>query len=118
MPTNRNRSTRAFTAYRGANYAGGQQTFTNDETGRVARRGPAVPAIMTCVSVSVWLVVNPADKDSGRGSVEARPRTPLIVLLKTINYVWRRRRYSTSTQVDEYAQESRLAIRKNVTVGD
>ena len=42
MPTNRNRSTRAFTAYRGANYAGGQQTFTNDETGRVARRGRAV----------------------------------------------------------------------------
>ena len=42
MPANRNRSTRAFTAYRGANYAGGQQTFTNDATGRVARRGRAV----------------------------------------------------------------------------
>ncbi len=42
MPTNRNRSTRAFTAYRGANYNGGQQTFTNNETGRVARRGRAV----------------------------------------------------------------------------
>lgn len=42
MPTNRNRSTRAFTTGRGANYAGGQQTFTNNDTGRVARKGRAV----------------------------------------------------------------------------
>lgn len=42
MPTNRNRSTRAFTTGRGANYAGGQQTFTNNDTGRVARNGRAV----------------------------------------------------------------------------
>lgn len=42
MPTNRKSGTRAFTSYRGANYAGGQQTFTDRETGRVARRGRVV----------------------------------------------------------------------------
>lgn len=55
MPTNRNRSTRAFTAYRGANYTGGQQTFTNNETGRVARRGRAVSRSTRYYDVRVGL---------------------------------------------------------------
>ena len=38
----RNRSTRAFTTGRGANYRGGQQSFTNPDTGNVARGGRAV----------------------------------------------------------------------------
>ena len=40
MPANRNTS--AFTTGRGANFRGGQQTFTDNETGRVARRGRVV----------------------------------------------------------------------------